>query len=615
MKKKILSAVLTLGMILPNMSLVSAQNIDVKETSLDNVYVYNASLKMNEYTEVSISKPTYIIYPNEAVDLQKADELLDKMGIKDHLDDYATSAYIVNPGEDGYTQEENDDYLNIVDTCVGASMNTKVIGIGNGADFVNQYITQKDWMLAGIMLYGGTQKAITPKYSVPVYISNGVENSEEPYITVNKTDKTNSIGNITEYYNSANKFEKVVVNFEDETVDKAFDNAWKYVFSNNGRFGNITGTFYTMKDSQERPYEYTTFFTTEKFGLTRNVVKEDLDGDGIQSLWYEYNTQATLNAGKGTVPLVIMLHGNGNDPRAQIETSGWAEVASKNNIMLVEPEWQGSTIGGYAYDPMTGDDSSSDENDIITLVNKLKEKYPQIDSSRIYVEGLSRGSRNSLHIGLVHPEVFAGLGVHSGGINAEFVDGLKDYVDKNADQYDMPVYMVIGTKDVFNYLPCGTNTGGASIQVALQYYQRFNDLPVTTEFSGEEYYGVQLENYHSVDNAGSLVIKSGTLTNAKGVSISLNAIENFGHWNYEPTANEMWNFFKQYSRNTSTGEIVVEGNNEEKVPETDEKTQSDQTTESVKSVKTGDDTNILSWGLLTLLTVAAYVYLKKEEIL
>lgn len=616
MKKKILSAILTVGMILPSISLVSAQDIDVKATSLDNVYVYNVSSKMNEYTEAATSKPTYIIYPDEAVDLQKADKLLDTIGIKDHLDKYATSAYIVNPGEDGYTQEENNDYLNVVDTCIGASMNTKVIGIGSGADFVNQYVSQKDWMLAGIMTYGGTQKAVTPKYSVPVYISNGVENSEEPYIKANKTDKTISNGNITEYYSSTNKFEKVVINTKDETIDEAFDNAWKYVFSNNGRFGNITGTFYTMKDSQERPFEYTTFFMAEKYGFTRNVVKEDLDGDGVKSLWYEYNTKVTSNAEKGTIPLVIMLHGNGNDPRTQIETSGWAEVAAENNIMLVEPEWQGSTIGGYAYDPMTNDDSSTDDNDIITLVNKLKEKYPQIDASRIYIEGLSRGSRNSLHIGLVHPEVFAGLGVHSGGINAEFVDGLGEYVNKNASQYDMPVYMVIGTKDVFNYLPCGTNSGGASIQVALQYYQKLNDLPVTTEFRSDEYYGVQLENYHSVDNFGSLVIKSGTLTNAKGVSISLNAIENFGHWNYEPTATEMWNFFKQYSRDIKTGEIIVAGNNEEsKNPETNDKNQNEQPAKPVTSVKTGDETNISLWGIFTVLSAMAYIYLKKEEVL
>lgn len=617
MKKKFLSMVLTLTVLLPNISLVAAQGVDVKVTSMEDVYVYNASENMDEYTEAVVSKPVYIIYPDKAVDVESADALLNEMGMKEHLDQYATSAYIVNPGSDGYDEKEENEYLTIVDTFIGASMNTKVIGIGEGADFVNQYVSQKDWMLAGIMVYGGTKETVTPKYSVPAYISNSEEGVEEAYIEVNNATQTKSEGNLVEYYNSHNQFEKVVVSGE-EDLDVAFDNAWKYVFSNNGRIGNITGTFYMMKDSQERPYEYTTFYMDEKYGLTRNVVKADLDGDGVESLWYEYLTEAVQNAEKGTVPLVIMLHGNGNDPRTQIETSGWAEVAAQNNIMLVEPEWQGSTIGGTVFDPMTEDDSSTDDNDIITLVNKLKEKYPQIDASRIYIEGLSRGSRNALHIGLVHPEVFAALGVHSGGINEEFVDGLGEYVEKNAAQYDMPVYMVIGTEDVFNYLPCGTNSGGASIQVALQYYQKFNELPVTTEFSGDEYYGVQLENYQSVDNFGSLVIKSGTLTNEKGVALCLNAIENFGHWNYEPTAAKMWEFFTKYSRNVETGEIIVARQNDEPVvsnPVVDDKVQDEKVNTVEKSVKTGDESYLSLWLVLTMGSAAAFVYLKKEDIL
>lgn len=636
LKKGCMSFVVA-GMCLSSMSVVKALDTDVKMSKVDNVYVYDQSSLMNEYTESVVTKPTYIIYPDQEVDAEKADQLLDELGMKEHIKKYATSAYIVNPGEDGYTKEEENNFLTTLDSLVYCSANTKVIGIGNGADFVNNYVVQKDWMLSGIMTYGG-HKGSNPKYSVPTYISNSDADVKDPYIITNNSQDKQISGNIEVYSNKKNKFENVVYNSKNESLSKSFENAWNYIFSKNGRLGNITGTFYTMPDSKEREFEYTTFFMADKVGLSRNVVKKDLNNDGIDSLWYEYNTSSTLNAEKGTVPLVILLHGNGNDPRTQIETSGWAEVASKNKVMLVEPEWQGKTIGNYSYDPMTQDDSTSDKNDILTMIDILKEKYPQIDASRIYIEGLSRGSRNSLHIGLVHPEVFAGIGVHSGGINPEFVDGLNSYVEKNKDTYDMPVYMVIGTKDVFNYLPVASNSGGVNIQVAIQYYQRLNNMTVTNQFLDDGYYGVDQTAYTEVPNNGSLTIKNRTLTNEKGVSISLNAIDNFGHWNYEPTASEMWKFFSQYSRNLSTGEIVLNNKDEENTKPAekdnssttitpdkdakDDKTKDNKNNETQTkddkgkkdkgtTVKTGDSSTIEMFVIISMISAIAFIAIKK----
>ena len=604
------------------MMVVNGLDTDVKMSKVDNVYVYDQSSLMDEYTESVVTKPTYIIYPDQEVNELEADQLLDELGMKEHLKKYATSAYIVNPGKDGYTEEEENNFLTTIDSLIYCSSNTKVIGIGKGADFVNDYVVQKDWMLSGIMTYGG-HKGENPKYSIPTYISNSEADVKDPYIETNHAQNKKDSGSIEVYSNNDNKFENVIYNPNEETLAESFDNAWNYVFSKNGRLGNITGTFYTMPDSQEREFEYTTFFMADRIGLNRTVVKEDLNNDGIKSLWYEYNSQSTLNAEKSSVPLVILLHGNGNDPRTQIETSGWAEVASENKVMLVEPEWQGKTIGNYSYDPMTEDDSSTENNDLLKMIEILKEKYPQIDASKIYIEGLSRGSRNSLHIGLVHPEIFAGIGVHSGGINPEFVDGLDEYVTKNQDLYDMPVYMVIGTKDVFNYLPVASNSGGINIQVAIQYYQRLNNMTVTNQFIDDGYYGVDQQSYKEVINNGSLTIKNRTLTNDKGVSISLNAIDNFGHWNYEPTALEMWKFFSQYSRDLTTGEIVLnkkEDNNT--VPPENKDTSSTEITdkntsnsnpkeETKKAVKTGDQSIFEVFAVISLLSAGTFVTIKK----
>ena len=222
------------GKVLGDMHAVKAVETEVKPSKVDNVYVYDQLDLMNEYTEAVTSKLIYIIYPNQEVDKAGANQLLDEPGMKYHLKKYATAAYIVNPGEDGYTKEEEDNFLTTMDSLVTVSTNTKVIGVGNGADFVNNYVSQKDWMLSAIMTYAG-HKGATPKYSVPAYISNSAADVKDSYIAANKAEKKEISGNIEVYSNKNNKFENVVYNSSTETLAESFNNAWNYVFSKNGR--------------------------------------------------------------------------------------------------------------------------------------------------------------------------------------------------------------------------------------------------------------------------------------------------------------------------------------------------------------------------------------------
>ncbi len=569
----------------------------VENYTASNIYVYDAENLMNEMTTNVLYAPTYLIYPDQSVDEYEATELLNDLGIISNVDKYASKAYVVNPIDENWSKLDDEVFLNILDDIIGPNPNIKVIGINNGATFVNQYISQKNWAIAGIMCYGG-QVGQTPKYSVPTYISQSTSEVVNQYVDCNNASLTENNG-LEKYCNPDNKYETVVVNFNQETLAEAFNNAWQEVLSKNGRLGNIDGTFYSMKNSQERDYQYVSFVDLEKLQITRNVVKEDLNGNGQNNLWYEYLPAATLNADNDSIPVVVLLHGNGNDPRTQFETSGWADVASEEGIILIEPEWQGSTIGGYAYEAMTNDDSISENNDIITMLEIVKEKYPQIDESRIYVEGLSRGGLNSLHLGLTQSKVFAAVGSHSAGEKEEFYDNIEQIIGANSGQFDMPMFIALGSKDSNNFLPLYGEGVSESALKAIQVYQQFNEMKVYKQEdldSNIPYFGMPLSNFDKVENDGLCEITSGTMTNENGVSLSLNAIESWGHWNYEPMAKIMWNFFKQYQRNVETGELIV---NQTSVPEitpdtNDEKPNVSETTKpsQTNAVKTGDDVNL-----------------------
>ena len=64
-----------------------------------------------------------------------------------------------------------------------------------------------------------------------------------------------------------------------------------------------------------------------------------------------------------------MLHGNGNDPRIQGESSGWVELAAKQTIMLTSIEWQARTVQETTF-------AAVGEAGTMAILDGLLAKYP-----------------------------------------------------------------------------------------------------------------------------------------------------------------------------------------------------------------------------------------------
>ena len=102
-----------------------------------------------------------------------------------------------------------------------------------------------------------------------------------------------------------------------------------------------------------KTFELVSYPMFDKMGIQRNVVQHPVvdtnAAGGVENpdkyLWYEYLPKQVQNPAKGTVPLVVILHGHGNDPRIQSETAGFVELAADEGYMVVEIEWQVSN--GY----------------------------------------------------------------------------------------------------------------------------------------------------------------------------------------------------------------------------------------------------------------------------
>ena len=606
--------------------------------SMEEAYVYSGSDKLSIESVNATAPATFVVYPDGSMTDEKALAYITDSGIKDIVDRAASKVYVARP-ENGkeFTADDVDGFVNIVKK-ISTSDNFKLIVIGNGATFINQNLTGYMNFVSGLALVNPEEGAKV-NVSVPTYLVTDNQAVADVYISANNAEKVSE----GYYENPESHYEIVAVNsYTSVSAVEATKDAWDRVLKKFGRIGNYsevykeTATWYSRplisgntEADQSRKYQY--FDSIDAIdNMNRQVVTQDLNDNGILSLWYEYVPEQSVDAKDGTVPVVVLLHGNTNDPRTQYDTSGWAQVASEEGIILICPEWQGHTYQGYTYDPMTDDSNETADSDVIKMLDLIYEKYPQIDRSRVYVSGLSAGSRNTTNITLSNPDYFAAGAGHSGPFGAS--EANKEAVAANKDKYDMPIIYFTGDGDEYCKDAFDTATLNAGLQVA-QLYQELNDMEVTQaediDANDTYLYGVPWTTRYTIEpNAENIAkIDVGVISNEKGVEISMARIYGWGHWNYAPDAELMWQFMSKYARNLETGESIrldLEDNEEpsgsedgendsEKDPAEDS---ANKPSTSTDKVTTGDTTSVMPYVVTAIVSVgaiAAYVVIRKRK--
>ena len=601
-------------------------------TNMQEAFVYSASDKLSIDSINSNAAPVFVVYPDGNLTDDEALQFIKDSGIQTIVDRSASKVYIAKPSNNvEFTEADVQRFEEIVKN-IGVSANFKLIGVGNGATFINQYLTGYMNFVSGLALIN-PEAGKEVNVSVPTYL---VTDNQAVIDTYTKANKATLVSD-NMYQNPNSRYEIVVVNSDTSisAVD-ATKEAWDRVLNKFGRIGNYsevykeTATWYSRPllsgnttSDQARKYQY--FDSIDSItNMQREVVTYDLDGNGIKSLWYEYIPNEVANAEAGTVPVVMLLHGNTNDPRTQYDTSGWAHVASEEGVILICPEWQGHTFQGYTYDPMTTDDNETPDSDMIKMLEMIEEKYPQIDKSRVYLSGLSRGSINTTNAGLSDVKYFAAGAGHSGPFGASEVN--KQQAELNKDQYDMPIIFFTGDGDEYCKDAFDANGDNAGLQVA-QVYQLLNDMEVTRieDINPDDsyLYGVPWTTRYTIEPTEENIAKMnvGVIENDKGIEISMARIYGWGHWNYSPDAQMMWDFMSRYARDLETGESIRLDKLTPEVPtdpsEPDVEVPEEGEVTTPDPVESGDKTSITSLmavaGLSLVALTGALVLNKKRK--
>ncbi|MBR2682041.1 MAG: hypothetical protein IKE22_02090 [Atopobiaceae bacterium] len=522
-------------------------------------FAYNALDDGVEYHFSNVLSPAYYVFGG-ALDADGAAELVGQLGLAQSIETYVGSVVVVNPADDkAYTAADADKFVELA-AAAGPANNVKVIGVDEGADFVLGALAPKLYFAAGVFTYGGTEADAAGVPFVPAYLSNA------PQAAVDAIIAANGAAEVTKgvYENADDPLKRVVV-AADADLTTAAANAWDQIFSKNYRQHNEITEFYmanVVDFTDPYPLYSIPDFTQFDYVENYNAAVDGLEG---KYTWFEYVPTRLTDAGAGTVPAIVTLHGNLNDTRVQAESSGWLELACAEDLIVLAPEWQDVVYESGSDEPLPnffGCDGLQNDR-IVTWLDMMFAKYPQIDTHRVYVTGLSAGSSASELYGVKYADTFAAVGGVSGpGIDKEEIATLAETWDGTL----VPFTYLCGDHDFFGMIPVDGSSKnsfpvddqGTRIQAVdprvpifplIQAYQKINGLEVQEmDMAANEWYGIKFDETNDI-MLGEKSAQEGVLNGADGQPImKLVAIKDQAHWNWKPEAAYLWEFFKGFSR-------------------------------------------------------------------
>ena len=147
---------------------------------------------------------------------------------------------------------------------------------------------------------------------------------------------------------------------------------------------------------------------------------DSVNGGNLTGYFYWPATQPVLG---GKRALVLVLHGCGQTAVGDVINSAsdggfnWKPVADQYGAVILAPNASGNVYGSHCWDYARATHSRTAGHDgvLLSLVNQfVNNSQYAIDPNQVYVAGLSSGGGQTMVLGCLAPDIFAGVGINAG---------------------------------------------------------------------------------------------------------------------------------------------------------------------------------------------------------
>ncbi|MBQ7994201.1 MAG: S-layer homology domain-containing protein, partial [Solobacterium sp.] len=561
----------------PEEETVEAEEEETEPVEISLYEVTDMGATVYGYTAPVLNNPTPMMTPvffvwNDGgyATIEEADAKLNESGLLEWADENMGCVVLLTPANgSSWTEEDVTVYKNITSELTKATNQFKfvtynnlfyAIGEGKGATFVNNVMSQNANRIGAALIIGGEIGSPADTMSLPAYLVDARDKAVSFYKTINKTDTEDTINGNPAYINSALTTEKVIVSnlSASELNPEVLDDAWNSLIRKITR--NVMGRC-VWAETYNMASGGSTDPITEVFTLMDRVMPEEadltfkghiVDTDIYPGSWNEWIPNEALAEGNTEkYPLVMVFHGNGDHPYFEAESNGWLEIARDERIIVVSVEWQileGTDRVTTAYNKQ--------------LIEHIIETLP-VDESKIYCTGFSAGAGQTFSNAGSFGEMFAGIAPLGMGGNLTL-----------STDYDLAVFLGAGTFDMYATTPLDRNGDQKIRSYSSAYYRAINQSLAlneidyqldTASFDFETYpffgYDKSLNSTeYAYTSKHGWDISTQSYANAQGIDlVRLMQVWGSEHNHYTEYAHNIWDFWKDFSRDTETKELVYQG--------------------------------------------------------
>lgn len=459
----------------------------------------------------------------------------------------------------------------------GGVTNRYLIGISGGASFLCDYVApQLDYIgrIAGMMLVNADMEHIlNVAVPVPVYLVNASDRVFDKFQEVNGAYACEITEGKTVFYNQQFPVRKVAVAAEGKTLAEYVNDAYYSLLIKAMRTPVVKSGLFTAAG------EYSGYsFNQAPYTLTaRNPILNGRTPDGIVvtehqeerfsefqaengeylNTWYEFLPEEVLSgaAKEHSIPLILSNHGGGDDPVQATDELGLITLAGRERLAIVAPRYATDVPGAGIFGASPFDVNGKA---LPALVRYMLETYPALDPSRVYVTGYSMGGAATVEAVECAPELFAAaVPMAAGtpwGLHVPTEEEIAAF-----DKLDVAVMFTTSQFDLDGAYNQAEEILGQGYQDAINLFSQFNGLGAVS-YDFEAYPTVGFETDKIVvkllnDEYENVTWYRNNEAGAPVLAVSFTELLPHGlHPDYGMDL--FWNYVKQFSRNTETGELI-----------------------------------------------------------